>query len=171
MGRWPPPEAGDDVRIDDVAVLAQRRRFDPALALAVSQPFFGRVADRRADDWEAGKNTSTGIGEDGVERGLGGLLVEVPLGRSATGNPGGPEAPLHLPSADPVLAVPLGPALPLDAEHVARGSSLILHGRSLSYAVPPGVPAPRGRLLGQVDVYQFRVPRVPSPVEDLGCDL
>jgi hypothetical protein len=60
-----------------------------------------------------------------------------------------------------VLAVPLWAALPLDAEHVARGmGSLILHGSFASYAAPPGVHAPRGPLRCRVDVYQSVSPRV-----------
>jgi hypothetical protein len=149
----PVAEAGHDVGLNDVSVLARGRGLDPALAVSVAKPFLGRVGDRRAYDCEPRGEHCVARREERFERGLGALLREVAVGRRAADEPGRAESLLNLFPADACLQYHWGPALPRDEEHVAGGmGSLILHRSSPSYAVPPGVQAPRGRLLGQVDV-------------------
>src|ERR1700693_5958366 len=95
------------MRVDDRAVVRQRRSLAPALFLDIAEPLCGGVSERRARAHEPRERATTGLGENVDQPGLGCPLCEVTGRRSTTLCPCRPELLLHLATVrQAVLRIP-----------------------------------------------------------------
>ena len=100
-------EPREQVRLDDRAVVAQRRRLAAALVGDVAQVLGGRVGERRSGSNHARQRSTTGLVGYVARPRLGSPLREVARRRPPPLSPGGPDLRLDLPPVgQPVLRVP-----------------------------------------------------------------